>query len=85
MSENSQNPQKRSQTSQTWTIVKFIKENTVEAVSSSWINDKLCYWPPSDNYSKEQIQRFVRRHEDHNPDWEIWDIQIFKNGTFGKI
>jgi len=29
-----------------WTVVKFIDEDSVEAVPTNWIIDGKCYWPP---------------------------------------
>lgn len=60
-------------------VVEFLKENTVEAVPSSWvIEDKrgkqLCYWP--DNMSGVEIKNYVKVC--HIPDggWPRYTVKI---------
>lgn len=35
-----------------WTVIIFIKDNTIEVVLVKWLigeNEELCYWPPKGN------------------------------------
>lgn len=41
---------------QSWTVVRFIDEDTVEAVPSSWILQNRCYWPP---FKNEKIMAII--------------------------
>lgn len=66
---------------QSWTIVRFIDEDTVEAVPTSWIEQNRCYWPPLKN---EKIMAIIRRNERPNTCWPSYEISIFRNSTFGK-
>ncbi|KAL6418176.1 hypothetical protein ACFW04_012294 [Cataglyphis niger] len=50
----------------TWTIVKFSTVNTVEAVSSSWIEHNKCYCPP---FKYEQIIAAIRKNVERNTCW----------------
>lgn len=47
----------------TWTVVKFKDENSVEAVPSDWILDNQCYWPP---YTADKIKSSIIEHEAHH-------------------
>lgn len=66
---------------QTWTVVRFIDKNTVEAVPSSWIVQNRCYWPP---FKYEKIMAIIRKNEQLNTCWLSYEISIFRNSTFGK-
>lgn len=63
----------------TWTIVKFIEENTVEAVPSNWLVGDRCYWPP---YSREKLIYSIRNYDEPNTCWPSYNISIFCNGIF---
>lgn len=63
-----------------WTVVKFIDENSVEAVPSSWIFNDLCYWPP---FNRDKVITAIRKNENPNTHWPSYKVSIFRNGTFG--
>jgi len=65
---------------QSWTVVRFIDEDTVEAVPSSWIVENRCYWP----FKNEKIMATIRKNEQPNTCWPSYEISIFRNSTFGK-
>ncbi|CAG9814687.1 unnamed protein product [Phaedon cochleariae] len=64
----------------TWTVVKFKEENSVEAIPTTWLmgNDH-CYWPP---YTHEKIQQAIKKHDQPNTCWPLHKIEIFKSGTY---
>ncbi|CAL1681096.1 unnamed protein product [Lasius platythorax] len=64
---------------QSWTVVRFIDEDTVEAVPSSWIVQNRCYWPP---FKNEKIMAIIRKNEEPNTCWPSYEISIFRNSTF---
>jgi len=63
-----------------WTVVKFIKENTVEAVSSTWILNNKCYWPP---FQYEKVISAIRKSEKPNTCWPLYNVVAFRNSTYG--
>lgn len=65
----------------TWSVVKFIGENTVEAVPTNWLIGQMCYWPP---YTKEKLILAIRRHEPPNTCWPLHNIELFKNATYSE-
>lgn len=67
---------------QTWTIVHFIKENSVEAVPTTWIVGNMCYWP---SFTSEKVYKAIKNHEHPNSCWESFEIRIFRNATYGKF
>jgi hypothetical protein len=66
---------------QTWTVVRFIDQDTVEAVPSSWIVQNRCYWPP---FKNDKIMAIIRKNEQPDTCWPSCEISVFRNGTFGK-
>ncbi|KAJ8914057.1 hypothetical protein NQ315_017578 [Exocentrus adspersus] len=65
----------------TWTVVKFVKENSVEAVPTSWLlGNNKCYWPP---YTKDKVLCAIRKHMVPNTCWPLHNIETFRNSTFG--
>lgn len=65
----------------TWTIVKFNDENSVEAVPSSWIFGKRCYWPP---FQRDKLITAIQINENPNTHWLSYEVTIFRNSTYGK-
>ncbi|KAK9732327.1 hypothetical protein QE152_g12932 [Popillia japonica] len=63
----------------TWTVVKFKDENSVEAVPSDWILDNQCYWPP---YTADKIKSSIIKHEAPSSSWSLFNIEVFRNSTF---
>lgn len=70
--------------SQTWTIVTFKdeKKDTVEAVPTSWIRGKYCYWPP---FHYDKLKAVIRKNEKPNTNWPLYEVTIFCNSTYGKL
>lgn len=68
-------------TDQTWTVVRFIDEDTVEAVPSTWIIQNQCYWPP---FKYEKIVSLIRKNDRPNTCWPSHEISVFRNSTVGK-
>ncbi|CAL1678386.1 unnamed protein product [Lasius platythorax] len=62
-----------------WTIVRFIDEDTVEAVPSTWIINKKCYWPP---FQTEKIVAAIKKHAEPNTCWPSYDIITFRNSSY---
>lgn len=56
----------------TWTVVKFKIENSVEAILTTWLleNDR-CYWPP---FTQEKIQQAIKKHDQPNKCWALHTI-----------
>lgn len=43
---------------QTWTVIKFIEDNCVQAVPTKWIKNNECYWPP---FTNEKISLAIKK------------------------
>lgn len=57
-----------------WYIVKFLEENTVEAVPCNWLYDFAhCYWPP---YSKTKTVEAIRNRENPSKSWKLHKLKI---------
>lgn len=65
---------------QTWTVIQFEEDYSVEAVPSTWIQGQLCLWPP---YSKDKLMSAIRKHASLNTCWPSYKIRSFRNSTFG--
>lgn len=59
-------------------VVKFIKEDLIEVVPSSWIykfgKKDFCYWPAIDN-----VRKLVRDEEEPSTDWSSHAVEILKS------
>ncbi|XP_029171707.1 uncharacterized protein LOC114941033 [Nylanderia fulva] len=64
---------------QTWTVIQFEQDCSVEAVPSTWIQGQFCYWP---TYSRDKITSAIRKHESLNTCWPSYKIRNFRNSTF---
>ncbi|KAK4881023.1 hypothetical protein RN001_004342 [Aquatica leii] len=62
-----------------WSIVKLIDDDTVQAVPTSWINGNMCFWPP---YPTERLTFAIKRHEPHSQNWTTYPIKVFRNSTY---
>ncbi|CAG9762675.1 unnamed protein product [Ceutorhynchus assimilis] len=66
----------------TWTIVKFIDEDTVAMVPTIWLtnseNGWNCLWPP---LPANRISVAVRTHE-MNTCWPSFKVTMFRNATY---
>lgn len=63
-----------------WTVVRFIDEDTVEAVPSTWIINNKCYWPP---FQMEKTVAVIKKHAEPNTCWPSYNITIFRNSSYG--
>lgn len=63
-----------------WTVVKFIDEDSVEAVPTNWIIDGKCYWPP---FHPNKLRAAIQKNEAANTQWPLYKVSIFRNSTFG--
>ncbi|XP_019884176.2 uncharacterized protein LOC105254819 isoform X2 [Camponotus floridanus] len=64
---------------QTWTVIQFEEDCSVEAVPSTWIQGQFCHWP---TYSQEKLMTAIRKHESLNTRWPCYKIRNFRNSTF---
>ncbi|XP_046145220.1 uncharacterized protein LOC123988599 [Osmia bicornis bicornis] len=63
----------------TWTVVRFVEDGTIEAVPSAWVRGDLCHWPP---LHRNGLTAAIKRSEPVNLSWPTHTIQIFKHGIF---
>lgn len=66
----------------TWTVVKFIDDNTVNVVPTSWIHDEVqCYWPhlPANKVTQAIKSGILNTH------WPSHKVTIFRNATYGNF
>ncbi|CAH0562793.1 unnamed protein product [Brassicogethes aeneus] len=63
----------------TWTVVQFLDDGTVEAVSSSWIQGDLCHWP---SFARQKLNLVIRKWEPLNTCWPTHSVKIFRCATF---
>lgn len=59
---------------------KFIDENSVEAVPSSWIRSKHCFWP---SFQRDKVIQAIRKNKEPDMDWPLYEVIIFRNSTYG--
>lgn len=64
-----------------WTIVEFMKDNSVEAVPTQWVIGNQCYYP---NLPQEKLSNEIRKDDKPNTCWPLYEVRIFKDGTYGK-
>lgn len=64
-----------------WTVVEFTETNEVEAVPTSWLFNKQCYWPPLE---QQKLIYEIKKCAEPNTCWPLYNVRIFKNGTYGK-
>ncbi|CAH0560388.1 unnamed protein product [Brassicogethes aeneus] len=66
----------------TWTIVKFVEEDTVATVPTVWItnteNGWNCFWPP---LPANKISVAVKTHQ-INTCWPSFKVIMFRNATY---
>ncbi|KAL5234629.1 hypothetical protein ACI65C_002039 [Semiaphis heraclei] len=57
-----------------WYIVKFLEENSVEAVPVNWFNDlNHCYWPP---YKDTVVAEAIRLNEVPSKSWKLYNCKL---------
>jgi hypothetical protein len=62
-----------------WSVVHFLEENAVEAVTSEWYNDKLkkCAWPKD----RLKIKIYIEKQCQVNTyEFNFYTARIFKGG-----
>ncbi|CAG9817182.1 unnamed protein product [Phaedon cochleariae] len=64
---------------QTWTIVYFLMENSVEAVPTIWIVGNMCYWP---SFTADKVNKAIRNYEHPDTCCESFEIRSFRNATY---
>lgn len=62
-----------------WTVVKFMKDQSVEAVPTNWITGSECYWPD------EKVERAIKSCQTPGKQWKLYRISKFKGATYGKF
>ncbi|KAF5302229.1 hypothetical protein FQA39_LY10268 [Lamprigera yunnana] len=63
-----------------WTVIKFIEDNTVQVVPTRWIlNNDKCFWPP---YPQDRLIQSIKRCEHQMDNWPVYEIKIFHNSTY---
>lgn len=67
---------------QTWTVVQFEEDCSVEAVPSTWIQGHFCHWP---TYSRNKLMVAIKKHEALNTCWPTYKIRSFRNSTFSEF
>ncbi|CAH0562955.1 unnamed protein product [Brassicogethes aeneus] len=63
----------------TWTVVRFPEENTVEVVPTVWLNKGMCYWPP---YTEAQLKDAIGKQESPEPEWSQYQFTHLRNNVF---
>lgn len=66
----------------TWTVVTFPEENTVEAVPTSWINNGKCYFP---SIPADKLATAIRNNDLPNTKWPSYNVRILRNSTCGTL
>lgn len=57
-----------------WYIVKFLEENSVEAVPVNWFKDlNHCYWPP---YKDTVVAEAIRLNEVPSKSWKLYNCKL---------
>lgn len=65
--------------SMSWTVVKFIKDDTVEAVPTNWVVGSQCFWP------QEKVLKAIQTCQSPTDNWKKYNIARFKGITsYGK-
>ena len=57
-----------------WYVVKFVEENSVEAVPCNWFKDyNNCFWPP---YNKIKTAEAIKCRESPSKSWKLHKLKI---------
>lgn len=67
-----------SQTIKSFAVVEFTEEQSVEVVSSTWIDNSksICKWPP---VSGPRIRKFVQDHTQPDSGWFQYKCRVLQN------
>ncbi|KAK4886455.1 hypothetical protein RN001_002726 [Aquatica leii] len=62
----------------TWTVVRFLSENSVEAVPTYWIkfSEKKCYWSPYK--SPQKLTKAISNQEAPSDNWDTYSVEFFQ-------
>ncbi|CAG9826742.1 unnamed protein product [Diabrotica balteata] len=63
----------------TWTIVRFLKDGSVEAVPTNWLSGNTCSWP---HYEANKLGKALKNGDPPLATWEKLDISSFRNATY---
>ncbi|KAK5642720.1 hypothetical protein RI129_008887 [Pyrocoelia pectoralis] len=63
----------------TWTIVKFVEDDSVQAVPANWIENSKCFWP---SYPNDRLIQAIKRCEPHNVSWPLYEVKVFRNSSY---
>ncbi|XP_076295808.1 uncharacterized protein LOC143216543 [Lasioglossum baleicum] len=63
----------------TWTVVQFVKDGTVEAVPSNWLEGHKCYWPP---LKKSKLLNAIKNTETPRTTWDHFSVKLFNHSNF---
>lgn len=64
-----------------WVVVKFNKENKVDAVPATWYSkqNKKCYWPSKKMNHK--VAEYIKSQREPDESWKSFDATLL--GTYG--
>lgn len=57
-----------------FTIVRFLKSDKVEVVPSSWVCDKICFWPVDDRTTR--LKEAITHFEQPNASFKKHDVRV---------
>ncbi|CAG9840795.1 unnamed protein product [Diabrotica balteata] len=63
----------------TWTVVRFLKDGSVEAVPTNWLSGNTCSWP---HYEANKLGKALKNGDPPLPTWEKHEISSFRNATY---
>ncbi|CAG9837890.1 unnamed protein product [Diabrotica balteata] len=63
----------------TWTVVRFLKDGSVEAVPTNWLSGNTCSWP---HYEANKLGKALKNGVPPLPTWEKHEISSFRNATY---
>ena len=63
----------------TWIIVKFLGDDTVEAVPSNWVEGNSCYWP---GYEANRLRSALKKCEALDKSWKKFAISTFGSAIY---
>ncbi|XP_031346380.1 uncharacterized protein LOC116173183 isoform X2 [Photinus pyralis] len=62
----------------TWTVVCFTNDETVEAVPTKWLSGDQCLWPV---VTRDKLNTYIRKCE-FNSCWPSHTVRTFRNATY---
>lgn len=64
----------------TWTVVKFVSDDLIEAVPTNWLEGNICFWP---RYETIKMTKAIRNCDPALPTWDKHQVVSFRNATYG--